>query len=137
MFLPFNGLVQQDFFSFIWKLFMTDLIAWKNVFPPIFVYPWLINPVYFDGKYYSTPFLKVFFRIISFSRGVATGEGGRGAMPPPSPTSIFKTKKVQQFQFQTSRYSFLWLLRNYVNQKFHGFRHVWYNFWLTVAFHFF
>ena len=41
-------------------------------------------------------------------------------------TLMFKPNKVQQFQFQTSR--ILLVLRNYMDQKFHHFYHLYYNF---------
>ena len=62
-------------------------------------------------------------------RGLANGgREGRGIMPP-TPTSISAPKMVQHFQFQKSEICFLWMFRNYRDQKFHDFYHVCYNFW--------
>ena len=57
---------------------------------------------------------------------VTTGAPGAPCpSPPPSPpTSISEPKKVQQFQFQTSKVLLLQVLKNYIKQRFQNFHRV-------------
>ena len=54
--------------------------------------------------------------------------GGACTSPPPPPALQFLNQKnVKQLQFQTP--GFLWVFRNYTDQKFNNFYRVSYNFW--------
>ena len=56
------------------------------------------------------------------------GKGGRkGAMV--GPLQFPNQTRSNSFSFKHQRYCFLWVLRNYMNQKFHDFYRVCYNFW--------
>ena len=60
-------------------------------------------------------------------RGVANRGGIRGAMAP----SLRFPNQIRScsFSFKHQRYCFLWLFRNYTDQKFHDFYQVCSNFW--------
>ena len=63
---------------------------------------------------------------ISVLRSVAIG-GARGAMVPQ--LRFHNQTRSKSFSFKYQGYFFLWLFKNYADQKFHDFYHVCYNFW--------
>ena len=60
------------------------------------------------------------------TRGVATGgpRGDHGA-----PTSLLNQTRSNSYSFKHKAYCFLWVFRNYTDQKFNDFYRVCYNFW--------
>ena len=74
------------------------------------------------------------FKLLTYYRSIILGRnhwGSRAAMPPPSPKLQFLTqKRSSSLIFKYQRYCFLWVLRNYMNQTFHDFHRVCYNFWI-------
>ena len=47
---------------------------------------------------------------------------------PPSPLQFLNQTRPNKFSFKHKRYCFLWVFRNYTNQKFNGFYRVCYNY---------
>ena len=71
--------------------------------------------------------------VSSLLRGVATGGGEQGIVPPTPPHTHLPPLQFSNLCLQRQGYSFSRMFRNYTDQKSHNLYREYYNFWTVYG----